>query len=238
MARLLPIAIASALLAGACSLESLFADACAGSAECAAEGRCATSFYRAGDGLTRCYAGSADDCRRSRACATGGLCELRPAVSLDCVAAGAAPLAPGKNPCSDDVVCREFGMCGVFEGTCAATDGETCARSLGCVLHGRCSFIPGSRMCGAASDADCAGSYECLAFGRCRRPTLPVLGTAIACAGPDGVMPAYGDIRCTRGADCLVGGRCLRADDGSCRTPEEVGLPGARLREALGRFAP
>jgi hypothetical protein len=129
-------------------------------------------------------------------------------------------------------------MCGVFEGTCAAIDQASCARSLGCVLHGRCSFLPEIRTCGAASDADCAGSLECLAFGRCRRPTFPVLGTAIACAGPDGVMPAYGDILCTRNPDCRSEGRCLRAADGSCKTPEEVGVPGERLRAAWRRFGP
>jgi hypothetical protein len=231
-------AVVSALLAGACSLESLFAERCAESRECAEEGRCATSFYRTGDGLTRCYVASAADCRRSRACTSGGRCGFDTRVSLDCVAPGAVLPATGRSPCGDDVVCRELGMCGVFEGTCAAIDQPTCARSLGCVLHGRCSFIAASRMCGAASDADCADSYECLAFDRCRRPDLPLLGAAIACAGPDGVMPAYGDIQCTRLPECRLEGRCLRADDGMCKTPEEVGLPGERLREALRLLEP
>jgi hypothetical protein len=230
------IAFAAALLAGSCSLESLFDDKCAKEPECAAEGRCATSFYRAGDGVTRCYVGSAADCRRSRACAAEGRCAFDPLASLDCVRPGTPRLPGGETPCSGDVVCRELGMCGVFEGTCAAIDQATCARSLGCVLHGRCSLIAASRMCGAASDADCAGSYECLAFGRCRRPDHPLLGAAIACAGPDGVMPAYGDIQCTRLSECRSEGRCLRADDGTCTTPEEVGLPGERLREAWERF--
>jgi hypothetical protein len=223
-------------IAPSCSLESLFAEKCADAPECAAEGRCGTSFYRTGDGATRCYVRGADDCRRSRACAAEGRCAFDPRASFDCVRPGAPPSASGGNPCEKDVVCRDFGMCGVFEGTCAATDRETCARSLGCVLHGRCSFVAASRMCGAASDADCAGSLECLAFGRCRRPTIPLLGTAIACAGPDGVMPVYGDIRCTRSPECHADGRCLRADDGSCETPEEAGVPGDRLREAWKRF--
>jgi hypothetical protein len=233
------IGILTALpLVGACSLESLFEDKCASSAECAAEGRCGTSFYRAGDGVTRCYVRGPDDCRRSRACAAEGRCAFDPRASLDCVRPGAAPAAAGPGPCARDVVCRDFGMCGVFEGTCAATDAATCARSLGCVLHGRCSFVAASRMCGAASDADCAGSLECLAFGRCTRPTHPLLGTAIACAGPDRVMPAYGDLQCTRIPECRSAGRCLRADDGACRTPEEAGVPGERLRAALRRFDP
>jgi hypothetical protein len=229
---------AAAVLAASCCLESLFADQCADEPECAAEGRCGTSFYRAGDGLTRCYVRDARDCRASRACADEGRCALEPRASLDCVADGTPPLANAANPCTGDVVCRELGMCGVFEGTCAATDPASCARSLGCVLHGRCSFLPDKMMCGAASDADCAGSLECLAFSRCRRPTLPLMGTAIACAGPDGVMPAYGDLLCTRIPECRTEGRCLRADDGSCKTPEEVGAPGERLREAWERFAP
>jgi hypothetical protein len=224
--------------ASSCSLESLFADKCADEPECAAEGQCGTSFYRAGDGLTRCYVRSAEDCSGSRACAKDGRCAFEPSASFDCVRSGSVHPAGGVNPCTGDVACREFGMCGVFEGTCAATYQAACARSLGCVLHGRCSFFADKKMCGAASDADCAASLECLAFGRCRRPTLPGMGTAIACAGPDGVMPAYGDIRCTRNPDCRTEGRCLRADDGSCKTPEEAGVPGDRLEEAWKRFGP
>ena len=211
---------------------------CDGSQECLEHGRCGTSGYRAGDGPTRCYPRDEADCLQSQICAREGRCAYDPGVSLECIVPRTPAPSHGRGPCATEIVCREIGMCGVYEGTCAATDEESCANSLGCVLHGRCTLLPQLKMCGAASDDDCASSLECLAFGRCKRFELSSLGIGIGigCVAPGEKPGPYNDIQCTRHPECSTEGRCLRNPEGNCRTPEEEGVPGERLRRAWEGF--
>jgi hypothetical protein len=155
--------------------------------ECAADGKCSTSHYRTGDHYRRCYAGSVADCASSEVCHTEGRCGWDPAVSLECIVPGT--LAPPGGPCRADAVCREIGMCEVFEGTCAATNDADCGASTGCLLRGRCSLYDSggtsAGLCGATSDADCASSADCADYGRCARQQTP-WGPTLACASKGG----------------------------------------------------
>jgi hypothetical protein len=194
---------------------------------CRLEGACTLQ-----DGV--CVATSADDCRRSNACAHAGQCSL---ADNRCVAASAADCEgsqmcklngwcypiEGGDSCFDGrtecgQLCWERGDCKRIDGTCQPGEESSCAPSLACVVMGQCSVTgKPAVMCGADDDADCEQSLECKAFGRCKNE-------GIMCVGASGRSPSS-SVGCLRNPECATKGRCLTDDDGRCVTAVEAGLP-------------
>ena len=181
---------------------------CADSHFCRYEGQCALN----GD---RCVSNEAG-------CATNSMCEMNRGLQPNMPDRWCS-YHPDADWCWDgatacDMVCFERGDCSFIDGVCQAGSDADCEGSLACIVQGRCS-TPGGEgaLCGALSNTDCEGSLECAAFGRC-------LSNGYTCwNGTDRNMGSLSG--CSRDPECKTLGRCLTADDGSCVTPEEVGLP-------------
>lgn len=219
---------AALLFAPACSSGSQAAAWCVENGECGNYGRCGLSSFRGGDSGKRCYVRGTDDCKGSRACTDHGRCLYDASASLDCIAG--PPIAASGPVCRREIECWGYGRCGVRDGACAAVSSDDCRQSGGCLLHGACAFFSADGFCGAATDRDCADSLECKVFGRCTREKGHPFGMRRVCGHPAHPKEAYADLRCLGNPECLTERRCLRADDNSCKTPEEVGIPLDRMR--------
>ncbi|PRQ09962.1 hypothetical protein [Enhygromyxa salina] len=192
-------------LEGACSLVDGFCVAtepthCERSSDCRKAGQCTL----AGD---HCVAGSPAECEASSMCEMNGWC-----VPVS----GGEGCYDGRTECGQ--LCWERGDCARIDGTCQPTDASACEASLACIVQGRCSVVGRPAvMCGAGDAGNCERSLECKAFGRCENK-------GIACAHDRGRSPSS-VVGCLRDPECASEGRCLTADDGTCVTAAEAGLP-------------
>jgi len=98
---------------------------CQGSSGCEAGGRCSMR-----DG--RCVVASDADCVRSMGCARGKCI----AFENSCIASAAS--------CAKTLACRDFGQCGVRNGTCTVGSDQDCAKSRGCATDGWCVNVFGA----------------------------------------------------------------------------------------------
>ncbi|TVQ95414.1 MAG: hypothetical protein EA398_17815 [Deltaproteobacteria bacterium] len=109
---------------------------CAGSSECSRHGNC--GFARG-----RCVATRAEHCREAEACTRSGRCHLMDADGEPVAALDAGGVCGGAGRCADTDACRVHGACTAGNrGECVPASTEDCARSEGCALQGRCTFLP------------------------------------------------------------------------------------------------
>lgn len=161
-------------------------------APCAMLGQCA---YDEASG--RCLARREEDCQRSDACKTSGLCHHSKGA---CVGLSA-------DDCEASSRCEEAGLCaytGLPARPCRAGTDAHCQASTACRRHGRCSERGGS--CVLATDADCARSERCLREGACHR----------VAEGQSPTCRATSDADCAKSTACTKEQRC-RAVEGFCR---------------------
>jgi len=214
---LVMLVFGAACLSSGCDLGGgMSSPPCRQQPECRNEGRCATSFRRAGDRGVRCYAASAPDCASSEVCRAEGRC----ALGGDGTCVRPEDVVDSRRVCEQSPGCTLQGWCSPVEGSCEAGSNTDCQGSVACATVGRCQATNGA--CLAGSNTDCTGSLECRAFGRCAlTPPTYVRAGGDCVRGGEAARPDYCLGTSSR---CLEEGRCLRSPSNVCQTPDEAGI--------------
>jgi hypothetical protein len=142
---------------------------CAGSEECAEQGKCGVRTWRAGDRGWRCVVRSSSDCADSVACREHGACALDPHMDPE------ACIATRPEHCLDSAACREQGRCAVgLDGGCVPSEAG-CRASQACAEEQRCA-PSNERACGRSwADPITWCDEPCETEGACRREGLRCL---------------------------------------------------------------